>query len=617
MGSKNFVIDLAYRAVQEQWDIKRANQEFDDRFFAEGIMRDDILDAVQAIADQKLSEKTAGWVNHFINKLMEASDAGRDAELLFRLAQIREPETWGNVDVPEMLSELQSQRDRLGPFMDLANAVQKGLSLAEACEEISKPERIAAMHEQTLIDLIQTLPDVTRTARPLAYVLARLGEAAATRLPDQHTILFVIDFAFWVGRTGYDIDPQFVLQRLEYALEWCQQKKETAGESEALLLIGNIQRFQGHFVEAQGKIERALKLFTDYGNNMMCAQALHALGEIALSQGQYEHARTNYEQALTLFQEGQEEFNRLGQANTFHALGKLCSFQGQYHQARDYFAQASEIYAECDDKTDLAHAHLSLGDTYRGLGKHDQANEYYEQALALYEITGYGRGRAHTLHSLGDLKLFLNQSALAREKLEQALDLYGKEDVQDLVGQANVLVSLGDACCAEGHLQQAQDCFTDALRLHISWDNIRGQVLVLLHRGDMCLKLGQYDPAMADYHQVLELCKKLGDRAGTAHALCNIGAMHLLSAHFEKAKENSQKAAELYWEIGDLGGLMSAYEIIGRAWMGQGDLQQAYGPLLNALEIFENVRSIQKREDTRRILLILVLLKEQMKLSIL
>ncbi len=135
----------------------------------------------------------------------------------------------------------------------------------------------------------------------------------------------------------------------------------------------------------------------------------------------------------------------------------------------------------------------------------------------------------------------------ARSAYEEARTLY--KQVGDRLGEANVLLGLGDLERTLGRNDQARAAYTEA-RMLFKQEQIRlGEANVLVGLGDLERKLGRNDQARAAYTEARTLFKQVEDRLGEADVL--LGSGHLLAdTDAELAKRHFHQAAYLYGAFG-------------------------------------------------------------------
>ena len=150
---------------------------------------------------------------------------------------------------------------------------------------------------------------------------------------------------------------------------------------------------------------------------------------------------------------------------------------------------------------------LAQADQYRLSGRNDQARAAYSEARALFKQVEDRLGEANVLTGLGDLESKLGRNDQARVAHTEARALYKQE--QNRLGEANVLRGLG-------HLES---------------------------------KLGRNDQARVAYTEARALYKHVEDRLGEANVLMGLGSLEA-GTNAELAKRHFFQAASLYSAIG-------------------------------------------------------------------
>jgi tetratricopeptide (TPR) repeat protein len=116
-------------------------------------------------------------------------------------------------------------------------------------------------------------------------------------------------------------------------------------------------------------------------------------------------------------------------------------------------------------------------------GQNDQARAAYDEAIGLYKQVDDRLGQANVLRGLGDLESILGRNDQARAAYGEAIGLF--KQVDDRLGQANVLAGLGDLEYKLGRNDQARAAYGEAIGLFKQVDNRLGQANVLRGLGDL------------------------------------------------------------------------------------------------------------------------------------
>jgi tetratricopeptide (TPR) repeat protein len=204
---------------------------------------------------------------------------------------------------------------------------------------------------------------------------------------------------------------------------------------------------------ALGATERA-------GNRRGRAAMLTARSSCMLQLGRFEESRDLAEESLRLFSEAGDPH---GSAIAQYRLAVFYVRMGQpepavavCRQAIENTQVAGDFFLEAGVLRELAGAHIQQGD-------HQAARECLTRSLRLLDQNGNQRGRSMTRHMLGELQLRQGDYGAAEQTFRQIL-----ADVQaasDIVGQAHVLLGLGETLAKAGRDEEAGQRLDAALTL--------------------------------------------------------------------------------------------------------------------------------------------------------
>jgi tetratricopeptide (TPR) repeat protein len=121
--------------------------------------------------------------------------------------------------------------------------------------------------------------------------------------------------------------------------------------------------------------------------------------------------------------------------------------------------------------------------------------------------------------------------------------------VEERIGEANVLSSLGELEYALGRKDQARAMYTEARTLFQAVEDRHGEARVLLLLGDLERTLGRYTEARASYTEARMLYKMEEHRLGEAGVLLGLGHLEA-TLQPELARQYFFQAAGLFEAIG-------------------------------------------------------------------
>jgi tetratricopeptide (TPR) repeat protein len=138
---------------------------------------------------------------------------------------------------------------------------------------------------------------------------------------------------------------------------------------------------------------------------------------------------------------------------------------------------------------------------------------------------------------------------------EQARAAYAKaraqfRQEQNRVGEANVLLALGDLERKLGRNEQAHATYTEARTLFRQVKDRLGEANVLTGLGHVERRLGRFAQARSAYSKARTLYERAENRLGKANVLLGLGYLENMLWRNEQAKENFYEAAYLYGAVG-------------------------------------------------------------------
>jgi len=157
----------------------------------------------------------------------------------------------------------------------------------------------------------------------------------------------------------------------------------------------------------------------------------------------------------------------------------------------------------------------------------------------------------------------------ALQSWEQALTLY--REIGNLLGEADSLGNLGNACGSLGRYEEAIDYLLHQLEIAREIGHRPEEANSLNNLGNVYYYQGRYDQAIEYHQQSLKIARKIGYRCGEANSLGNLGNAYHSLGLYDKARDYHQQKLEIAREIEDrsgevnsLGNLGDTYNHLGR-----------------------------------------------------
>jgi tetratricopeptide (TPR) repeat protein len=147
-----------------------------------------------------------------------------------------------------------------------------------------------------------------------------------------------------------------------------------------------------------------------------------------------------------------------------------------------------------------------------------------QAVLKKAEVDGDARREAGALLLIGEIYLMTGDSQTAMNNLSRALPI-----VQSLhlkLGEANVLMDMGDVCREQSKMLKALEYDDRALALFRELHNRKGESNVLNNIAIVDFDLGENQKALEYFTQALAMFQDLGDHASEAMALNNLGRLY-------------------------------------------------------------------------------------------
>lgn len=199
------------------------------------------------------------------------------------------------------------------------------------------------------------------------------------------------------------------------------------------------------------------------------------------------------------------------------------------YELKDLPARA-KVLALCAD------CHSRLGNSQKLLSIYQEMHEL-GQALKDPEII------SDALAGIGGAYLDLYKPEVALKYLFEALDM--KLEIEDEIGQGNILNAIGLIYLDMGSYEQAKDCLTRSLEIRKRLKDKKGVRITYNNLGSLAETQGNPEKALEYYGKSLKLAKEMGDRYSKVVLFTNIGYVHEAAEEYNKAKQYYQKARQI------------------------------------------------------------------------
>ncbi|GAA2356521.1 BTAD domain-containing putative transcriptional regulator [Streptomyces cuspidosporus] len=204
------------------------------------------------------------------------------------------------------------------------------------------------------------------------------------------------------------------------ALRCALRTAEPGMEARALRALARVEGRLGRHDEARAHLERALRLFTELGDDIGRGNTHRSLGWTADQQGDLRAALRHNQEALELLRAADD---RPAWASVLASVGWYHALLGEFDVALSHCRAALPVLREHGDRYGEAAARHTVGYLHQQAGRHPGAVSAYRDALTVYRELGAPYMEAQTLTDLGDVHSALGDAESAEDAWRQALAL--------------------------------------------------------------------------------------------------------------------------------------------------------------------------------------------------
>ncbi|MFF1444326.1 BTAD domain-containing putative transcriptional regulator [Streptomyces sp. NPDC058295] len=253
-----------------------------------------------------------------------------------------------------------------------------------------------------------------------AVLLAVVETAAASGQPVQERLACQLAWSLepFFDRRGHWHDG-LAVQRT--ALDAARRLADPALEARGLRGLARVEGRLGLHSRAVPRLERALELFTELGDDTGRAHTHRSLGWECDQQGDLPGALRHNRFALGLFR---ALGDRAAQASVLNSVGWYHAQLGEYRRALTHCFEALTMLQELGDRYGQAATWDSIAYAHHHLGRHPHALLGYRNALALLRDLGVPYVEADILVRVGDTHLATGDHDGARTAWQRALVLF-------------------------------------------------------------------------------------------------------------------------------------------------------------------------------------------------
>jgi tetratricopeptide (TPR) repeat protein len=349
------------------------------------------------------------------------------------------------------------------------------------------------------------------------------------------------------------------------ALEQYRGADNRAGEAQALLCLGDLQRAEGQLDDARRNIEAARDIFETIGRPYGLSRVYQYLGTVATAANDFPTAARFFEESLARSRPlGNRQLEGLELMN----LGVTYQNLGQRDQALRYYRESHDVYQQIGNEQRAAEQEINsayLIVTYGG-GTSD-ALRRLRIARATLEKLGLITHDVHARQVEATSYLYSGQHEEARRQLRAAMTL--AEDKKLTNRLASLKVKLAESYFVMSEYESAKTELEEVLANEPGRTDLEAQVAL----GRVYTRLGDFDAARRHLDPALAAVRASGYLELAPIAYLSLGELAYMSGAFNEAGTHFLEA-ETFWTED----LPDAASVEAKCYLGLLDAQSQRSP---------------------------------------
>ncbi len=353
---------------------------------------------------------------------------------------------------------------------------------------------------------------------------------------------------------------------------------------------------KGTVLLIQGQVDKSLEYLTQAEKALRMTNDRSALARTLARRATAQRYLGNYQaciadglEALKLA-DGVAELSTI-QADAYRAVGIGLQYQGQLDEAREKLEQALILYRSGRDEQNTAMTHMELGVCNQYQGNTRQAVKNYEQALEYWQSVRNTTRQSFVLNNLGSLHYLSGNYIEAAKLFEQALSLARSNQI--LRSEAYLLFNLGNLYADLEANDSARDAYQKTREACQTLEDHYLLLNVELAESTLARREGKFSHANAYLRTAEGLIQKSQSNFELSIWAMEAGCLALAEKKPEGAARHLMEAYSLFKESGQKLEAASAALLLSRAYTLGNDQQQARVMMEQALELAQNLDSIQ------------------------
>ena len=265
-------------------------------------------------------------------------------------------------------------------------------------------------------------------------------------------------------------------------------------------------------------------------------------------------------------------------------LAKSCLNTGNYDKAEIYFNEVVRIGQESSDLLVEGWGHNGLGIVAEARGLFDLARGHYRRVQSDNKEL-----QAAVASQLGVVEYRTGNRKISVELFHKALGLF--KEVENLIGQANILNSLGNVAKDSSDFELALKYFSRSLDIKSILNDRMGVLNSKKNIAIVYRKMNLREEALSIYAEILTDAAYHDLKPLKAETYNSIANIFLDFGDYKKAEYNYGEAMKLHIEIGNQIGVGLCKFNLSSLATNQDDFEEAMRLLLECKKIFEEHKS--------------------------
>ncbi|MDX6414820.1 MAG: hypothetical protein QOH23_2230, partial [Gaiellaceae bacterium] len=356
---------------------------------------------------------------------------------------------------------------------------------------------------------------------------------------------------FWFNRSLY----RDGLHWLEHMLE-ASPKDEAAARGGALWGAGFFWALVGDAERADERLQAALKLARQAGDDTHTARSLGVLGLLAFFRNEIREARRLLEEAVEVARQGDD---RWGLADALGTQSSISPLQGEFDRAEEVGWEAGAISRRFGDRQGIRMANFGLALTAARRGRLSTARSLSDEGLAICREIGDRWFVSYFLWILADTATRSGDIVAARAYAEESLTIARELEgplliVCALDAIATVARAEGDDAAAERHLAEAVEIGSTTIVPH---SYVASALRAL---GELAAARGALPEADSRFQESLALARSVDDPWAAARAIASQATAAGNRSEDVHAHALAREALAVQAQIGDELGAVETLE---------------------------------------------------------